>query len=136
VDIPANAARIRYHLPPTLASKTVSLLTSLELQRLRDSLATKIKPASVDRLFEGSRRRSILRPRTTQAWGKWRVRSRPCLRETAPVADCLAEPIEDAAHKGFSSGVYRSPSSRRQPDCVCPIDSARHFTLACSDGSS
>jgi hypothetical protein len=67
---PANAARIRYHLPPTLASKTVPLLTSRELQRLRDSLATKIKPASVDRLFKGSRRRSILRPRTTQAWGK------------------------------------------------------------------
>jgi len=49
----ANAFRVRYHLPPALASKTVSLLTSRELQRLRDSVALKIKPASVNRIFRG-----------------------------------------------------------------------------------
>jgi hypothetical protein len=48
-----NASRVRYHLPPTLAAKTVSLLTSRELQRWRDSLPLKIKPASVNRLMKG-----------------------------------------------------------------------------------
>ena len=49
----ANAERIRCHLPAALAAKTVSLLTSRELQRLRDSLVLKIKPASVNRLLRG-----------------------------------------------------------------------------------
>ena len=49
----ANALRVRHHLPPALASKTVSLLTSRELQRLRDGLVQKIKPSSVNRLFRG-----------------------------------------------------------------------------------
>jgi integrase len=47
-----NAFRVRRHLPPTLAVKTVSLLTSRELQRWRDSLPSKIKPASVNRLMK------------------------------------------------------------------------------------
>jgi hypothetical protein len=34
----ANAERVRYHLPPTLAAKQVSLITSRELQHLRDGL--------------------------------------------------------------------------------------------------
>ena len=50
---PANADRIRYHLPPSLAAKVVSLLTSRELQRLRDEMAQKIKPSSVNRLLRG-----------------------------------------------------------------------------------
>ena len=49
----SNAERIRCHLPAALAAKTVSLLTSRELQRLRDSLVLKIKPASVNRLLRG-----------------------------------------------------------------------------------
>jgi len=47
----ANAFRVRRHLPPSLAAKAVALLTSRELQRLRDGLVHKIKPASVNRLF-------------------------------------------------------------------------------------
>jgi integrase len=50
---PANADRIRCHLPPSLAAKVVSLLTSRELQRLRDDMAHKIKPSSVNRLLRG-----------------------------------------------------------------------------------
>src|SRR6516165_6852589 len=49
----SNAGRIRCHLSAALAAKTVSLLTSRELQRLRDSLVLKIKPASVNRLLRG-----------------------------------------------------------------------------------
>src|SRR5262249_52883349 len=49
----ANAFRVRRHLPPTLAAKAVALLTSRELQRLRDGLVNKIKPASVNRIFRG-----------------------------------------------------------------------------------
>src|SRR5262249_5556914 len=49
----ANAQRVRYHLPPALAAKAIALLTSRELQRLRDGLALKIKPASVNRIFRG-----------------------------------------------------------------------------------
>ena len=49
----SNAERIRCHLPAALAAKAVSLLTSRELQRLRDSLVLKIKPASVNRLLRG-----------------------------------------------------------------------------------
>jgi len=49
----ANAFRVRHHLPSALASKAVALLTSRELQRLRDELAHKIKPASVNRIFRG-----------------------------------------------------------------------------------
>src|SRR5262249_43925225 len=49
----ANAERVRFHLPPAIAAKAVSLLTSRELQRLRDSLVHKVKPASVNRLMKG-----------------------------------------------------------------------------------
>jgi integrase len=49
----ANAERIRFHLPPTLAAKAVPLLTARELQRWRDGLTTKIKPGSVNRLMKG-----------------------------------------------------------------------------------
>jgi integrase len=48
-----NAFRPRLHLSPALANKPVGLLTSRELQRLRDSLISKIKPASINRLFRG-----------------------------------------------------------------------------------
>jgi len=47
-----NAQRVRFRLPPTLAAKTVALLSSRELQRLRDAMAQKIKPASVNRLMK------------------------------------------------------------------------------------
>jgi integrase len=48
-----NAERVRYHLPPTIAAKPVSLLTTRELEHWRDSLVGKIKPASVNRLCKG-----------------------------------------------------------------------------------
>jgi integrase len=47
-----NATHIRFHLPPSLAAKAVSLLGSRELQRWRDSLAVKIKAASVNRVMK------------------------------------------------------------------------------------
>jgi len=50
---PANACRVRYHLPPALAAKPVSLLTARELKHLRDSLVGKIKPSSINRLMKG-----------------------------------------------------------------------------------
>src|SRR5262249_27853104 len=50
---PANACRVRYHLPPALAAKPVSLLTARELKHLRDSLVVKIKPSSINRLMKG-----------------------------------------------------------------------------------
>jgi integrase len=42
-----NASRVRHHLPPSLATKPVAMLTSRELQRWRDGLA--MKPATVNR---------------------------------------------------------------------------------------
>ena len=72
----ANAERVRYHLPPALASKTVSLLTSREVQRLRDGLVTKVKPASVNRLLKGLKAAFNLAakhdPRITNA-NAWRI---------------------------------------------------------------
>ena len=50
---PANARRVRYHLPPALAAKPVSLLTARELKHLRDSLVGKIKQSSINRLMKG-----------------------------------------------------------------------------------
>jgi len=44
-----NVARIRTHLPPALASKTVALLTVRELRGWRDGLAKKLSPAAVNR---------------------------------------------------------------------------------------
>jgi integrase len=44
---------VRYHLPPALAAKPVSLLTARELKQLRDSLVGKIKSASINRLLKG-----------------------------------------------------------------------------------
>src|SRR5258708_26722197 len=44
-----NASRVRHNLPPSLASKPVSLLTARELRAWRDSLLTRIKPSSVNR---------------------------------------------------------------------------------------
>ena len=42
-----NVSRVRHHLPPSLASKPVSLLTPRELQRWRDGLG--LKPATLNR---------------------------------------------------------------------------------------
>ena len=42
-----NVSRVRHHLPPSLASKPVSLLTARELKRWRDGLG--MKPATVNR---------------------------------------------------------------------------------------
>ena len=42
-----NASRVRHHLPPSLATKPVAMLTSRELQHWRDGLA--MKPATVNR---------------------------------------------------------------------------------------
>jgi integrase len=47
--MPGNVSRVRRHLPPALASKAVTLLGSRELQRLRDTLATRMTAASVNR---------------------------------------------------------------------------------------
>src|SRR6516225_1662726 len=43
-----NVSRVRHHLPPSLASKPVAMLTSRELQRWRDGLVA-MKPATVNR---------------------------------------------------------------------------------------
>src|SRR5262249_52660284 len=42
-----NVSRVRHHLPPSLASKPVAMLTSRELQHWRDGLG--MKPATVNR---------------------------------------------------------------------------------------
>jgi integrase len=42
-----NVSRVRHHLPPTLASKPVAMLTSRELQHWRDGLG--MKPATINR---------------------------------------------------------------------------------------
>src|SRR5262249_4900303 len=72
----ANAERVRFNLPPTLAAKAVSLVASRELQRWRDSLAHKIKPASVNRLMKGLKAALNLAakhdPRIQNA-GAWKV---------------------------------------------------------------
>ena len=44
-----NVSRVRHHLPATLATKPVALLTSRELERWRDGLATQLAPATVNR---------------------------------------------------------------------------------------
>ena len=45
-----NAARVRRHLPPTLAAKTVGLLGARELRQWRDGLVAKgLEPATADR---------------------------------------------------------------------------------------
>jgi integrase len=48
-----NVSRIRMHLPPTLAEKTVALLTVRELRRWRDGLVDKLSPASINRTASG-----------------------------------------------------------------------------------
>ena len=48
-----NVARVRMHLPATLANKAVALLTSRELRRWRDSLAKTLTAASVNRTATG-----------------------------------------------------------------------------------
>src|SRR5262249_43598611 len=72
----ANARWIRYHLPPTLAAKPVSLLTSRELQHLRDGLVGKIKNASINRVMKGLKAALTLAakhdPRITNA-NAWKV---------------------------------------------------------------
>lgn len=46
-----NAVRIRLHLPPALAGKTVALLTSRDTRQWRDGLVRKqLKPASINRI--------------------------------------------------------------------------------------
>src|SRR6516165_10410821 len=72
----ANAERVRFHLPPSIAAKPVSLLQSKELERWRDALARKIKPASVNRLMKGLKAAFALAsrhdPRITNA-NAWKV---------------------------------------------------------------
>jgi integrase len=52
---PGNVSRVRHHLPPALADKAVALLSSRELQRFRDALATRIAAASVNRTLHALR---------------------------------------------------------------------------------
>jgi hypothetical protein len=45
-----NASRVRFHLPDSLAAKTVALLGSRELRQWRDGLVKHgMRPASADR---------------------------------------------------------------------------------------
>jgi hypothetical protein len=44
-----NVSRIKMHLPPTLAGKTVALLSVHELRSWRDGLLNKLEPASINR---------------------------------------------------------------------------------------
>jgi len=46
---PCNVSRIKMHLPPTLADKTVAMLTMHELRSWRDRLVNKLSPASINR---------------------------------------------------------------------------------------
>src|SRR5205807_86391 len=48
-----NVSRIREHLPPALASKTVALLSVRELRSWRDGLVKKLTPASINRTMCG-----------------------------------------------------------------------------------
>jgi integrase len=48
-----NAARVRAHLPETLAERSVALVTARELRSWRDGLAKKIAPATVNRTANG-----------------------------------------------------------------------------------
>jgi integrase len=52
---PGNVTRVRRHLPPAIAAKAVGLLGSRELQRLRDTLATRMTAASVNRSMHALR---------------------------------------------------------------------------------
>lgn len=52
-SLTANAIRVQFHLPAALADKPIAILSSRELQRFRDGLVTKMKPASVNRLLRG-----------------------------------------------------------------------------------
>jgi hypothetical protein len=45
----ANADRVRRCLPPSLAAKTVSLITARDLRHWRDALLTRVKASSADR---------------------------------------------------------------------------------------
>jgi hypothetical protein len=48
----ANARILRFHVPPTLMSKPVALLTAREVRALRDSLLDKgLKPSTVNRFM-------------------------------------------------------------------------------------
>src|SRR4029077_18654609 len=46
---PCNVSRIKMHLPPTLAEKTVAMLSVHELRSWRDGLVNKLSPASINR---------------------------------------------------------------------------------------
>jgi len=71
-----NAKRVHPHLPPALVAKPVSLLTSRELQHLRDGLVGKIKNSSINRIMRGLKAALNLAakhdPRITNA-NAWRI---------------------------------------------------------------
>jgi integrase len=46
---PCNVSRIKMHLSPTLAAKTVAMLSVHELRSWRDGLVNKLSPASINR---------------------------------------------------------------------------------------
>jgi integrase len=50
-----NVARVRAHLPDTLAEKRVALVTARELRSWRDGLAKELAPATVNRTANGLR---------------------------------------------------------------------------------
>jgi integrase len=50
-----NVARVRTHLPDTLARKSVALVTARELRSWRDRLADELAPATVNRTANGLR---------------------------------------------------------------------------------
>jgi integrase len=80
----ANARILRFHLPPTLTSKPVALLTAREVRALRDSLLEKgLKPSTVNRFMTALKACLTLAANEDERITNQRAWKIPALRDTA-----------------------------------------------------
>jgi site-specific recombinase XerD len=80
----ANARILRFHVPPTLMSKPVALLTAREVRALRDSLLDKgLKPSSVNRFMTALKACLTLAAEDDERITNRRAWKVPALRDTA-----------------------------------------------------
>jgi integrase len=102
---PYNAERIRRHLPPSLLTRPIALLTGKELGQWRDGLEAKgLSRASVNRI------RTCLRAALTLAAKKDRIAERSAWEDLESLADATAARnviLDDTTVRAFIAQAYQ-----------------------------
>jgi hypothetical protein len=106
----ANARILRFHVPHTLMSKPVALLTAREVRALRDSLLDKgLKPSSVNRFMTAFKACLTLAADDDERIANRRAWKIPALRDTANPRNVILTERQrrDVVKAGYARGGDR-----------------------------